>query len=77
MPPPRPAAAAPPRVAGTVAHGITRFRLAIVVIALDVGSVVTARALGGEGARWVTDAGDAPTSKMVRKVVAREKHTEG
>ncbi len=65
------------RDAGVVRHAITRYRLAVTVVAVTVDTAADAGELGGEGAVWSPFPGPRPVSKLVRKVVARESYGSG
>ncbi|MBE0565439.1 MAG: hypothetical protein IH621_05750 [Krumholzibacteria bacterium] len=67
----------PPVAAGRIAHGITRFRLAVEVVALELRAGTDAGAPGGADAVWSPWPPVHPVSKLVRKVVARESHGSG
>jgi len=65
------------RDAGLVRHAITRYRLAVMVVALAVDGTADAAGLGGDGAVWSPFPGPRPVSKLVRKVVVTESHGSG
>lgn len=67
----------PPVAAGRIAHGITRFRLAVEVVAMELRAGTDAGAPGGADAVWSPWPPIHPVSKLVRKVVARESHGSG
>jgi A/G-specific adenine glycosylase len=69
--------AGPPEPVGHFSHGITRFRLALDVLAAPAVPGADAEALAGPGARWTPWPTDLPVSRLVRKALAVESRPQG
>lgn len=72
-----PALAVPPTCAGRVSHAITRYRLAVTVVAMTLTGAAEPPSAGVAGAIWTRLPTHRPLSKLVRKVVAVESHPSG